>query len=172
MRKQTILGKRRDARHEECGRKRKQALELLSNGTLVSHVSQVTGVPQTTVRRIRNAYRDNDKTLLHKLLSPKTNRAGRPSILSYHENQLIKCRLRYAASRGLAIDAATLKTAMLQIALAGRQGFRTNSGIRQITAFVNGALITGTLRIEKQKTNVLQKYMLNVTTMFLLLKCH
>ncbi len=137
MRRQTILEKKRQARDMEIRRKRLLAVEILRRGGTVAEAARVSRISCTTGDRIYAAMRGDDGNL-QKLLDPAKNRAGRLTFISKDESELIKHRIRFAASRGFAFDHATLKGVMAQIASDGRKGFKTATGAPSDDPFADG----------------------------------
>ena len=72
------------------------------------------------MRRLRSS---NDIENLKELLDPDVSR-GRPAVLSHGEERMIVERLKFAASRGSAIDADGIKHIMSRIASDGRKNWK------------------------------------------------
>lgn len=128
MRRQTALEKKRQLRDATARDERMKAVAVLRSGGTVPAAMRASGVKKMTCRRLHKAVKYQDDESLSKLLNPANNRAGRRRVIAKDESEMIKERIRFAASRGFAFDVDTLKGVMGEIASDGRPGFRTTNG--------------------------------------------
>ncbi len=94
----------------------------LSNGAIAKR----TDVDRRTVGRLRDAFISGDDACLEKLLNPADNRAGRRFTLTEVERKMVIERIVYAARRGFAMTADTLRDVMGRIAADGQRRFEGN----------------------------------------------
>eukprot|EP00171_Calliarthron_tuberculosum_P003170 IDg3170t1 len=126
--KKAKLEKERKQRDKEEAERRSIAVQLLQDKKNVADAVRKSGISRTTGDRINAALKAGDEARLRQLLNPAGNRAGRRSVLTQDENEMLKDRITYTASRGFAFDAPILKKTMADIASDGRKGFRSESG--------------------------------------------
>lgn len=124
MRRQTARLKRSKLQRAQEGKARNQAFQLLQTNEKLSSIAARCSVSLTTLYRIRRAWKEKKQSLLHKLLSPVDYHAGRPSVLSTQEEEMIVKRVKHAAERGFAFDINHLKEAMSTIAADGRHSYK------------------------------------------------
>lgn len=127
MRASASLNRRRDSRDLEERDKRKDALDLLEQGDLnLRQISEATGVGRRTLGRMLKAKTTGDEDSLRKLLDPENNRAGRKTVLTVDEEQMICERIKFAAIRGFGIYGDELVRVMRAIADDGRDSFHAS----------------------------------------------
>lgn len=101
---------------------RKRAVDLLKIGnTSYRAVSEITGVPKSTIGELAACLRTDDSEKLKRLLNPIEHSVGQQSILSNVEEEMIVDRVNFAASRGFSMNHEDLKRTMARIASDGRK---------------------------------------------------
>lgn len=125
MRKLTKIDKRRSDRDDKMARERPCALNLIKGESYsVRRVAALSGVSETTCRRIKLCNDNGDVSGLEKLLNPASNRAGgRPHLTTEQEN-IITERLILAGKRGFAAETKDLKSLMAQSAEVNGRPYR------------------------------------------------
>lgn len=126
MRRQAALAKKRDQRDARRKEQREGAVNLLKMGQKVAEVVRLTEISRGTAGRLQNCLKTRDYDKLSRFLDPANRAGGRP-VIKPEEDKIIKQRIRYAASRGFAINHSTLRSIMERIANDGRDGFQTKN---------------------------------------------
>ena len=123
MRKQTREAQRRNSRDTMVRQNRRKAVELLRKQHKLREVMSVCSLSAGTAARLKQAIESKDSAVLERMLDPRAHRSGRRPVLNAEDQQLIKDRMKFIASRSFAMDARTLSSVMAAIASAGRRGF-------------------------------------------------
>lgn len=124
MRRQTAIRKKQVAQRETEKRKRTHALAMIRRGQSVRSAAKEAGISASTAQRLANAARQSDKVSLEKLLDPITHHAGRKTVLSEAEQELVVSKAFQAARSGMAIDNNMMRNVQSLIANDGRKGFK------------------------------------------------
>lgn len=95
----------------------------------MSLVIRTTNVSKGTCNGLKAALNSGDEDALQRLVDPACNRAGRKHVISKPEDQLVKSRLNYAASRGFAFNVDELRSTVGRIASGGRSGYTNKAGL-------------------------------------------
>lgn len=118
-----MLFNNQNTRDIERKKERQKALLFLkSNAPLTAQeICSEAGVSRSIYYKLRTCVKRNDEEQLSSLLDPMSNRAGRKRILSDDEEEMICERLKFAASRGFAVEDDDVKQLMVQISLDGQK---------------------------------------------------
>ena len=99
------------------------------DSTNLSTKRKLSGVSPSTCLRQNHATRENSYDALSRSLKPTDNRNGCHSVETPEETQIIKSKIKDAASRGFAIDNDEIRTIFVQIVSDVRLSYSTSAGL-------------------------------------------
>ena len=129
MRRQTQAIKKAASKHSKRVESRKHALKLLrtrqhsGKGKSNREIAILTSVPRCVVNKLNMGLKESNKALIDSIVS-MNSRAGRKTVLSAEEEQLIVRKLLFGASRRAAVGYERLRYMMSRVAADGSKGYK------------------------------------------------
>ena len=111
MHRQSSIQKKRNGKYAMMASSRKDAAQMIRDGKSDAEIQNRTDVSRRVVSRIWVAISCRNENDLSKLLYPGSHHAGRTTVLTKTENEMLKCHLEFAAKRGFAANVSRLRQA-------------------------------------------------------------